>query len=350
MVEAKSTLGSLNAIIVVMAIRTFKFIIFALLLSYLSACSEERSIYQNLSSDQDGVIAIAIPDDDDEVAQAPEVEIFKDALTLEELNLIEKWHEGEVNNLSFVVIDVESEKIIKSYYADRPQRLASISKIPVALAALENVRNVEVPKVQSMLKISNNGEASRYVRLAAKALNGTVISTPHYSQPHSCPGEFLNDQAAANVVFDWMTLQLPNVDWAGASINDGAGCHYDNFMNSLQVTKILQYADTMGEVYDDQSFEDLLSINGVDGTWKNKNIEHKGYIFAKTGTLNPNANLSGYFYAKREGQFVKHYFSVFVNKKGGGQYSTKARNLIEGLMRYWINYYSSNIGQPIEDF
>lgn len=319
------------------------------LLLLISACSEEPSLYQGLGPEEDGVLAIEIPEND-EAAELPERHSLKDTLTTEEEDLVDEWHEGEVEKLSFVVIDVDSNKVIKSYFADQPQRLASVSKIPVALTALENVRNVEVPKVQRMLKISNNGEASRYVRLGAKALNGTIIPTPHYPQAHSCPDEFLNDQPAAEVVFDWVKSELPSVDWAGASLNDGAGCHYDNFMTPLQVTKILQFADSMGKVYDGKDFEDLLSINGVDGTWKNKNLEHKGYIFAKTGTLNPNANLSGYFYAKRDGAFVKHYFSIFVNKKGPGEYSIKARKLIEGLMRYWINYYSENTGQPITDF
>ncbi len=252
--------------------------------------------------------------------------------------------------MSFVVVNVESKAVIRSYFSESPQRLASISKITTALGALENVRNVEVPKVQNMLKISNNGEASRYVRLAAKAIDGLVIGSPHYTQAHSCPSAFLQDQQAADVVFDWIQSELPDVDWTGASFNDGAGCHYDNFMSPLQVAKILQFADKMGKVFDGKNFEDLLSVNGKDGTWKNKNLDHKGYIFAKTGTLNPNANLSGYFYAKRKGKFIKHYFSVFVQKKGGGSYSTNARKLIEGLLRYWINYYSANEGKPLAPF
>ncbi len=332
-----------------MIYRIIKSILLVLFTFYLAACSQEKSIYQNLDSEQDGVIAVPI-EDDDEVALAPEVEIRRDSLTQEEFDLVDEWHEGDVDKLSFVVVDVASSTIIKSYFAGQPQRLASISKLPVALTALENVRNVEVPKVQNMLKISNNGEASRYVRLGAKALSDLVIPTPHYNEAHSCPNEFLNDQPAAEVVFDWVKSQMPKVDWTAASLNDGAGCHYDNFMSAVQVSKILQLADSMGAAYDGKNFEDLLSINGVDGTWKNKNPEHKGYIFAKTGTLNPNANLSGYFYARRDGEFIKHYFSVFVNKKGGGEYSTNARKLIEGLMRYWINYYSTNTPKAIEPF
>ncbi len=313
----------------------------------LGACSGDKSIYQNLSPEEDGVVAIAIPEEDSPVEASPS---RRDTLSDTEKDLVDRWHEGEVGELSFVVIDAEERKVLRSYFAEAPQRLASVSKITTALGALTNVRNVNVNKVKNMLKISNNGEASRYVRLAAKALDGLVIPSPHYPQKHSCPAEFLEDQLAADVVFDWLTKELSSVDWTGASFNDGAGCHYDNFMTPIQVAHILDYADSKGEAYNGYTFEELLSINGVDGTWKNKNLDHKGYIFAKTGTLRPNANLSGYFYAKRKGEFVKHYFSVFVNKKGGGSYSTKARKLIEGLMRHWINYYSQHQGEPVGDF
>ena len=333
-----------------MTIFKFKPFTTIVLLVLLSACTKKTSIYQELDPDQDGIVAIEIPDDG-QGAMKPEPQPRDiDQLAPHEKDLVDQWHEGEVDKLSFVVVDVENQKVIKSYFAETAQRLASVSKISTALAALENVNNVEVPKVQNMLKTSNNGEASRYVRLSAKALEGYEAPGRPYSEAHSCPDAFLQEEEAANIVLEWVKSQLPQVNWIDASLNDGAGCHYDNFMTPLQVSKILQFADSQGAVYDGQDFEDLLSINGVDGTWKNKNLEHKGYIFAKTGTLNPNANLSGYFYARRNGRFVKHYFSVFVQKKGGGTYSINARKLIEGLMRYWIDYYSSQPGDPLYEF
>lgn len=317
-----------------------------LVFPFLVACSGQESIYQDLAPEEDGTIAIEIPEDG---AEAPLREPVRavNQLAQSEVNLVDQWHEGEYDKLSFVVVRAKTRQVVKSYYSDIPQRLASVSKVTTALAALENVRNVEVPKVARMLKNSNNGEASRYVRLAAKALEGLVTPTKHYTQKASCPSEFLNDKPAAEVAFEWLISEMQNVDWAEASFNDGAGCNYNNFMTPLQTAAIFEYADNKGAVYDGKDFEDLLSINGKDGTWKNKNKEHKGYIFAKTGTLNPNANLAGYFYAKQNGQFKKYYFAVFVNKKGGGSYSTRARKLIEGLMRYWINYYSANPDDPL---
>lgn len=317
-------------------------------LIFNAACSKDEGLYQNLGPEEDGVVSIGIPDDD-EPAPQPESRGI-DQLTSEEVALVDRWHEGDYDKLSFVVVDVDRSEVLKSYFSEIPARLASVSKITTALAALENVRNVEVPKVANMLKISNNGEASRYVRLGAKALEGLVLPNPHYSQKHSCPSAFLEDEPAAQVVFKWLTEELNYVDWTGAGFYDGAGCHYDNFMSPLQVARILEYADSKGKAYNNLQFEDLLSINGKDGTWKNKNLEHKGYIFAKTGTLNPNANLSGYFYARKNNQFRKFYFSVFIQKKGGGSYSTKARRLIEELLRYWINYYSAYPGDSLGEF
>lgn len=347
--RGSAKVATFGVIIFSMIQKIIKAITLCFVVLTLAACSKERSLYQGLAADEDGVVSIGIPDDG---AKPPpiEVESTKDQLSSKELELINQWHEGETDKISFLVVDVENNKVIRSYYADKPQRLASISKITTAISALENVRNVEVPKVRNMLKVSNNGEASRYVRLAAKALDGLVLSTPHYSQAHSCPDEFLNDEPAAHVVLSWLEQTLPEVDWSNASYNDGAGCNYNNFMSSTQVSKILQYADELGNVFDGEDFEQLLSINGVDGTLKHKNLDHKGYIFGKTGTLNPNSNLSGYFYARRNGAFVKHYFSIFVQKKGGGQYSVNARRLIEELMRYWIDYYSSHPAQFIGDF
>lgn len=317
----------------------------------LIGCSKHNnSVFQDLAPDEDGVISVKIPEDPNEEPLAKEPQRTTDQLSATELSLINQWHEGEVDKISFIVVDANQKKILRSYYANTPQRLASVSKITTALGALENVNNVSISKVMRMLKKSINGEASRYVRLGAKALEGYVTEADAYSAPHGCPEEFLNDEPASLIVFDWLKNEIPHVDWSGATYFDGAGCHYDNFMSPLQTVKILEYAENRGAVYAGRNFEDLLSINGQDGTWKNKNLDHKGYIFAKTGTLNPNGNLAGYFYARRNGKLHPYYFTIFVQKKGPGQYSTNARKLMEAIMRYWINYYSSHEGQPLQDF
>ncbi len=362
-----------------------------------TGCSERPfTIYEGLGIDEDGTLAVEIPDEaiqdiDDEVADEIEDEIKDgdgnsndngggdqsgdgddgngdnngpgdqddqesehkkkpDVLSSMEQKLVRDLHEGEEGNLSFLVVDVERSLVMRSYQAATPRRLASVSKVPTALAALEEVNNVSVTKVSRMLKSSINGEASRYVRLAGKAIAGHVTTGASYSQGASCPDAYRNDKTATKIVQQWMFQQIPNLDWAGASLNDGAGCDYGNFMSGLQIASILEWADSRGNAYAGNSFEKLLSINGVDGSWRNRNLETRGRIFAKTGTLRPNSNLAGYFYAKRNGVMKKYYFAVFVQKKGAGNYTTKARALIEGLMKYWISYYSQTEGESIENF
>jgi D-alanyl-D-alanine carboxypeptidase len=345
-----------------------------------AGCSERPlSIYDGLGTDEDGTLAVEIPDEaiqdiDDDVADEikdeindddfnkdpgdqagandPESEHKKraDVLSSIEQGLVDDLHEGENGNLSFLVVDVERSLVLRSYLASRPRRLASVSKVPTALAALEEVRNVNIAKIARMLKTSNNGEASRYVRLAGKAIDGHITSGASYSQGASCPSAYRNDRAAAKIVERWMFQQASGLDWTGASLNDGAGCDYGNFMNGLQIASILEFADSRGKAYDGRSFEELLSINGVDGSWRSRNPESRGQIFAKTGTLRPNSNLAGFFYARRNGVLKKYYFVVFVEKKGAGSYTTRARSLIESLLKYWISYYSQTPGESIENF
>ncbi|MEO0335924.1 MAG: D-alanyl-D-alanine carboxypeptidase, partial [Pseudomonadota bacterium] len=339
-----------------------------ILSSFLAACSApEPTLFKGIPAEGDGVVSVDVGDITEETEQVieeiieedqqleeeePEDEIFrsKDELSRRELELVNELHNGERDKLSFFIVDVERSLVMRSYLAEVPRRLASVSKIPTALAALEEVNNVSITKVTTMLKNSHNGEASRYVRLAGRAIGGHVTTGESYSQGASCPSAFRNDRTATKIAQNWLFGKMPSTDWADASLNDGAGCDYDNFMNSIQVTSILEWADSRGQAYAGQSFERLLSIAGVDGTWRNRNRESSGRIFAKTGTLRPNSNLVGYFYARRDGTLKKYYFTVFVEKRGAGSHTTRARQLIESLVRYWIAYYSQTVGDPVGRF
>lgn len=315
---------------------------------FITACSKEESFFDHLDLDQDGVVSLKIPDN----GEIPEYEEqrLEDELSIKEESLIKQWHGGQTDKVSFIVVDAKNQKIMRSYFGDIPQRLASISKVTTAISALENVKNVEVNKVRNMLKISHNGEASRYVRLAAKAISGLVVTAPSYTAPHSCPGAILNDEPAGEVVLAWIQSILAAVDWTGSDFDDGAGCDYDNFMSPLQTAKIFDYAAKKGAVYGGMEFKKLLSIAGTDGTWEKYNKENKGYIFAKTGTLNPTSNLAGYFLARRGGVFHEYYFAVFINRESGTTSSTNARKLLEAFLRYWVDYYSGYSGEPIKNF
>lgn len=328
-----------------------KFITLFLTLIIAVACSKNKeSIYANLASDEDGIVDSEIPFDGSETEQEPQPPlVLTDTLTKAEADIAKKHHKNQLSRFSFLIVDASTNNVMRSYKAFQPRRLASVTKVSTALTALENVSGANVDKIKSMLKSSNNGEASRYLRLSAKALLNFIAPGTAYTTASSCPSSLANEHKAAGIVHDWLKNEVRDVDWSGSSLKDGAGCDYGNFMNAVQTVKVLQLADSKGAAYNGQSFEKLLSISGVDGTWASRNTDHKGLVLAKTGTLNPNANLAGYFYARRNGKLHKYYFVVFVEKDSGSTNATNARTFIEVLVRNWINYYAQQAGEPIAE-
>ncbi len=326
-----------------------KLLIIALTSLLTFACAKSKdSIYAHLEADEDGIVDSEIPFDGSEDQQEPQPPlILTDTLTKAESDIAKTYHKNQLSRFSFVIVDAKSNKVMRSYKAQQPRRLASVTKISTALSALENVNGPSISKIQSMLKSSNNGEASRYLRLTVKSLFNYIVPGAGYSAAASCPAAVSNEAQAATMMLDWIQHEVPDVDWQGSALKDGAGCNYSNQMTAVQIVKILQYADLKGAAYDGKTFEKLLSISGVDGTWASRNKDHKGLVLAKTGTLNPNANLAGYFYARRNGVLNKYYFAVFVEKDSGTTNANNARTFIEMLVRNWINYYAKQAGEPI---
>lgn len=321
---------------------------FIVLFLALAACSKKDTIYGNLAPDQDGVISSDIPETDESSPVDPATPnlVLNDNLTVDEKNIVSGKYGSRFEKFNFVIVEAESMNVMRSYRALQPRRLASVTKIATSVAALESVNGIDYNKVKSMLKSSNNGEASRYLRLAVKALQNYVVPGAGYSAASSCPGAVANEAIAANHVLNYYKSRIRIIDWEGAALKDGAGCGYGNVMSPAQVVTLLSYADKKGPVFGGMSYEKFLSISGVDGTWASRNTDRKGQVLAKTGTLNPSANLAGYFYAKRNGVMHKYYFAMLVEKNGSGE-STMARNFIEAMVRYWINYYSSKEGEAI---
>jgi D-alanyl-D-alanine carboxypeptidase len=317
----------------------FKFGILLPLLAFQVACSgHHKSIYGDLKPNEDGSIATDIPNDDDEFpVEVDTTPTLPDELSSVEQKIVKDMHANQVDKFSFLVVNAKTKNVIRAHLATTPRRLASITKLSTSLAALENVNGVSYEKVGAMLKASNNGEASRYVRLAAKAIDGLVVTGGEYTAAASCPSSTAKEIPAAHSVLGWLKKQLPDVDWTDADIRDGAGCDYGNHYSALQTVYVLDLADSFGKAYGGKSFEELLSIAGVEGTWKNFNTDSKGMIFAKTGTLSPNSNLAGYFYVRRGGELHKYYFTVFVEKRVNVDSSANARKFIEALVRNWIN-------------
>lgn len=323
----------------------------------LAACSPQgQSIYTGLATEDDGVITAKIPSEEADATPLTPADLeslnnslpkLANELSDAEKKLIKDQHYNQLNKVSFLVVNAKTKQVMRSYLAEKPRRLASVTKITTSLAALENVKKIDVSDIAEMLKTSDNSKASMYVRKAAVAIDGTNTPGTPFSEHSSCPASVKVETPAAHSVFAWMKKQKQEVDWTNATINDGAGCDYGNQYTALQQVKVLEFAESLGKAFDGMSYEKLLSISGVDGTWVNHNTDAKGMILAKTGTLNPNSNLAGYFYAKRKGVMDKYYFVVFVEKQPGAEYTTKARNFIESLMRHWINIYSKTEGVPV---
>lgn len=319
-----------------------------------TACSKSKSsIYAGLGDEEDGVIGGEVTDEGDDdpvisdVHDAPKL-ILPNELTTSETALIKKWHKSQSSKISFIIVDAEKDQIKRTYRSETPRRLASVTKIPTSLSALEHVDGISISKVKAMLKSSNNSEASRYLRLAVKAMENFIVAGTANPNPHSCPSSasLKNEYPAAAIVLKWLKSEITDVDWAGGALKDGAGCDYGNFMTSLQMANVLKFADSKGKAFGGMNYEELLSISGVDGTWAGHNTDAKGRVLAKTGTLSANSNLAGYFYAKRGNKMHKYYFTVFV-EKSSSESSANMRSMIEGLVRYWINYYNVNEGESI---
>lgn len=321
-----------------------------LILLMVTACGrKQQSIYSHLGAEEDGIVDSEIPFDGSEENQEPQPPlILSDTLTKAEADIAKKYHNNQLSRFSFIIVDAENNTVMRSYKAQQPRRLASVTKVATAFTALETVNGPSIDKIKAMLKSSNNGEASRYLRLSVKTFANYIVPGSAYTVAHSCPTSAVeNEEKAGGLMLDWIKSQITSVDWSGSTLTDGAGCDYGNFLNALQITKILQLADSKGSIYNGQSFERLLSISGTDGTWASRNTDHKGLVLAKTGTLNPNANLAGYFYARRDGVLRKYYFAVLVEKDSGSTSSNNARTFIEYLVRNWINYYAQQAGEPI---
>lgn len=319
-----------------------------------TACGKSsHSIYQGLAEDEDGVINSVVDDEnqtEDQLADRDDAKtvVLPDELTSAEANLIKQYLSNQTAKVSFAVVDAEDDSIVRAYRSLQLRKLASVTKVSTSIAALENVNGIEVNKVKAMLKSSDNGEASRYVRLAAKAIEGWVSPGSNYSTPHSCPGSstLQKENEAAKIVLSWIKKQVSDIDWSGAALKDGAGCDYGNVMTPLQMLNVLRLADSKGKAFAGLSYEQLLSISGVDGTWASRNTDAKGRVLAKTGTLSVAGNLAGYFYAKRNGVLKKYYFAVLV-EKSSSQTNANVRTMIEGLVRNWINYYSQQKGESL---
>lgn len=94
-------------------------------------------------------------------------------------------------------------------------------------------------------------------------------------------------------------------------IDDGGGLSPNNRLSCQQLTAVLAW---MADSPDATIFRESLAQPGHDHTLRNRMIELKGRLFAKTGYISGSSALSGYV-RTRQGKWLA--FSILVNKFSG---------------------------------
>lgn len=123
---------------------------------------------------------------------------------------------------------------------------------------------------------------------------------------------------------DYYSLQGLTINSETFRVADGSGLSYSNKSTcSVQIQLLeLIYASSQYEV-----FRDLLATPGENGTLRSRLLDLKGKVFAKTGTLNRTAALTG-FVETDKGTILFCVLSDFINTS-----LQVERNRIDDLVR-----------------
>lgn len=123
---------------------------------------------------------------------------------------------------------------------------------------------------------------------------------------------------------DYYSLQGLTITPETFRVADGSGLSYSNKSTCSVQIQLLEmiFADSQYEV-----FRNLLATPGENGTLRNRLLDMKGKVFAKTGTLNRTAALSG-FVETEKGTIIFCVLSDFINTS-----LQVERNRIDNLVR-----------------
>jgi D-alanyl-D-alanine carboxypeptidase/D-alanyl-D-alanine-endopeptidase (penicillin-binding protein 4) len=139
------------------------------------------------------------------------------------------------------------------------------------------------------------------------------------------------DAAGLQVVRDF--LEEAGIENDRIQLNDGCGLSRDNLVTPRFQTALLQFLST--RPYFDL-FLNTLAISGTDGTLKNRmsSQQVRGFIRAKTGSLNGVTTLSGYMTTKSGRNLV---FSIFANNVSRSM--GRVKKTIDEICALFVNFY-----------
>jgi serine-type D-Ala-D-Ala carboxypeptidase/endopeptidase (penicillin-binding protein 4) len=145
--------------------------------------------------------------------------------------------------------------------------------------------------VSHMLKTSDNLYANAFFKHIGKKVCGSE-------------GSWKTGQKAVKN-FASQCVGIAPAEWV---LDDGAGLSRYNLISPEHIVKLLSWVYRQKEMY--PIFIECLPASGIDGTLKNRMIEHRGIVKAKTGTLSGVSALSGYICVPGNEPYI---FSIMLN-------------------------------------
>ena len=117
------------------------------------------------------------------------------------------------------------------------------------------------------------------------------------------------------------------------SLSDGCGLSRENLVTPRFQTSLLRYLSTRPYF---GLFLNTLAVSGIDGTLKHRMTAGpvRGVVYAKTGTLNGVATLSGYMTTKSGRQLI---FTIFANNARASM--NRIRKTIDEICSLFVNSY-----------
>lgn len=140
-------------------------------------------------------------------------------------------------------------------------------------------------------------------------------------------------------------LQSINLPMDGLTLGNGSGLYDSNRMSPAQLTHLLVYMHN--DFRHSADFLASLAVMGVDGTTRRRlhQTTAKGWVRAKTGTLNNVSALSGYISAPGKATLA---FSILANDFRSSQLA-RIRRLQDNIVLALSSHLRGELSAPVDD-